>query len=402
YDFFEKTRAERLALQTKMKAKQDAKRAHMEAFINRFKAKASKATQAQSRVKALEKMATISAVQTEDVAPLHFPSPERIPASPIINMESAKAGYVEGNPVIEKMDLRIDADDRIALLGANGNGKSTFAKLVADRLRPMGGRITRADKLKIAMFAQHNMDDLVPEQTPVDHIRKLVPDEPEGKLRGRVARMGLGAEKMDTKAKDLSGGEKARLLLGIATFHQPHLLILDEPTNHLDIDSRESLVMALNDYKGAVILISHDRHLVEASAERLWLVHDGTVGPYDGDLEDYRRLVLKGPGSPKSKPSDKEEKAKPDAAEIDAAERRRREAKIRENQSGSRARVKQLEATMVKAEAAIKKLNKLLAQASTERDAKRIRDIATKKAEFERRLVEVEEEWLELSEALAG
>ncbi|EFL90587.1 ABC-F family ATP-binding cassette domain-containing protein [Ahrensia sp. R2A130] len=406
YDFFEKTRAERNALQTKMKVKQDAKRAHMESFINRFKAKASKATQAQSRVKALEKMAVISAVQTEDVAPLHFPSPERRPASPIINMEGAQVGYTPGQPVIENMTLRIDADDRIALLGANGNGKSTFAKLIAGRLDATGGLVRRSEKLKIAMFAQHNMDDLVPEETPVDHIRKLVPNEPDGKLRGRVARMGLGAEKMDTKAKSLSGGEKARLLLGLATFHQPHLLILDEPTNHLDIDSRESLVMALNDYRGAVILISHDRHLVEASADRLWLVHDGTVGPYDGDLEDYRRLILKGPGSPKSKPAEKEaqgkSKAKPSAADVDAAERRRREAKLRSNQSGSRARVKQLEATMGKAAEAIKKLDKLLAQASTERDAKRIRDIAMKKAEFERRLVGVEEEWLELSEALAG
>ncbi|MEL7272856.1 MAG: ATP-binding cassette domain-containing protein [Pseudomonadota bacterium] len=401
YDFFEKTRAERMALQSKMKAKQDAKRAHMEAFINRFKAKASKATQAQSRVKALEKMATISAVAETEVAPLHFPSPEKEIASPIINLDGASTGYEEAKPIIQRMDLRIDADDRIALLGANGNGKSTFAKLISGRLNVMDGRVTRSDKLRVAMFAQHNMDDLMPEQTPVDHVRPLMKGEPDAKVRGRVARMGLGAEKMDTKAKNLSGGEKARLLLGLATFHKPHLLILDEPTNHLDIDSRESLVHALNNYKGAVMLISHDRHLVEASAERLWLVNEGTVGPYEGDLDDYRRLILKGPGSPSSVKEEKLAKVKP-VVEKSAADRRRDEAKRREAQKEARARIVKLEAIMKKAEEAIAKLNKLLATASTERDAKRIRDIATKKAEFERRLVEVEEEWLELSGALEG
>ncbi|MEM8749710.1 MAG: ATP-binding cassette domain-containing protein [Pseudomonadota bacterium] len=402
YDFFEKTRAERMALQSKMKAKQDAKRAHMEAFINRFKAKASKATQAQSRIKALERMGTIAAVTESEVAPLHFPSPEKEVASPIINLERAAAGYETGKAVIDKMDLRIDADDRIALLGANGNGKSTFAKLISGRLSAMGGRVTRADKLRVAMFAQHNMDDLMPEQTPVDHVRKLVPHEPEGKVRGRVARMGLGTEKMDTKAKNLSGGEKARLLLGLATFNQPHLLILDEPTNHLDIDTRESLILALNDYRGAVILISHDRHLVEASAERLWLVNEGTVGPYEGDLEDYRRLILRGPGSPSSRKEEKNKKV-PEAPVVEksSAEKRRAQAAQRENQADTRKRIQQLEAIMKKAEEAIAKLNKLLATASTERDAKRIRDLATKKAEFERRLVEVEEEWLELSESVA-
>ncbi len=408
YDFFEKTRAERMVLQGKMKVKQDAKRAHMQAFIDRFKAKASKATQAQSRIKALERMGSIAAVQETDVAPLSFPSPEKVAASPIVNLERVSAGYEEGHSVISQIDLRIDADDRIALLGANGNGKSTFAKLVADRLTTEGGivdgTITRADKMRVAMFAQHNMDDLVPEQSALEHVRKLVPNEPEAKVRGRTARMGLGIEKMDTPARDLSGGEKARLLLGIATFDKPHLLILDEPTNHLDMDTREALVLALNAYRGAVILISHDRHLVEASADRLWLVNEGTVGPYDGDLNDYRRLILKGPGSPRSRREDKTGAGpgKQEIAEKNAAEKRKRDAARRADQSGTRARVKQLETTMAKAADAIKKLDKLLAQASTERDGKRIRDIATKKAEFERRLADVEEEWLELSEALVG
>jgi ATP-binding cassette subfamily F protein 3 len=400
YDFFEKTRAERMTLQTKMKEKSDAARAHMQKYIDRFRASATKARQAQSRIKALERMGTVAAVMEEGVAPLTFPSPEKPVASPIINLERAAAGYVENDPVIARMDLRIDADDRIALLGANGNGKSTFAKLIAGRLEEMAGTITRADKLRVAMFAQHNLDDLVPEQTAVDHVRKLVPNEAESKVRSRVARMGLGIEKMDTKAKSLSGGEKARLLLGLATFNRPHLLILDEPTNHLDMDTREALVMALNSYRGAVMLISHDRHLVEACADRLWLVNEGTVAPYEGDLNDYRRLILKGPGSPKSRRE--EQPGKLEIAEKNAAEKRKKDAARRADQAGTRKRVKQLETTMTKAEAAITKLNKLLAQASTERDAKRIRDIATKKAEFERRLVDVEEEWLELSEALAN
>lgn len=403
YDFFEKTRAERMALQTKMKVKQDAKRAHMQAFVDRFKAKASKATQAQSRVKALEKMAVISAVADTEVAPLHFPSPEKPIASPIINLEHASTGYEADKPIIKQMDLRIDADDRIALLGANGNGKSTFAKLISGRLDVMDGNVSRSDKLRVAMFAQHNMDDLFPEETAVDHVRKVMKGEPDAKVRARVARMGLGAEKMDTKAKSLSGGEKARLLLGLATFHKPHLLILDEPTNHLDIDSRESLVHALNAYKGAVMLISHDRHLVEASADRLWLVNDGTVGPYEGDLEDYRKLILKGPGTPASVKEEKAAKAKTKpVVEKSQAERRRDEARKREEQKEVRKRIAHLDGVMKKATEAIKKLDKLLAQASTERDAKRIRDIATKKAEFERRLNEVEEEWLGLSEGLEG
>ena len=405
YDFFERTRAERLSLLSKMKVKQDAKRAHMEAFVARFRYKASKARQAQSRLKALEKMGTIAAVSEGNVAPLTFPSPEKEAASPIINMEQASVGYEAGKPILTSLNLRIDADDRIALLGANGNGKSTFAKLVADRLQPMGGRVTRADKLRIAMFAQHNMDDLVPEQTPQEHVRKLMPDVPEAKVRARTARMGLGIDKMDTKAKNLSGGEKARLLLGLATFHAPHLLILDEPTNHLDIDSREALVHALNDYSGAVILISHDRHLVEASADRLWIVREGTAGAYEGDMEDYRKLILQRRSRRNASEAVAEEPAPVAKVESPAEEKvepdRKERALTRQAQAPIRKRIQQLEAVMQKAEAAIKLIDKKLATAATAREPKKIRDLATKKAEFERRLVEVEEEWLHLSEQIA-
>ena len=398
YDTFERTRAERLMLQMKMKEKQDAQRKHMEAFINRFRAKASKARQAQSRIKALERMKEISVAVDERVAPLSFPSPKKQAASPIINLFNVAVGYEPGKPILSRLSLRIDADDRIALLGANGNGKSTFAKLISDRLEAESGEMTRADKLRVAMFAQHQLDDLIPEQSAYDHVRKLMPGEPEGKIRGRVARMGLSSEKMDTKARDLSGGERARLLLGLITFDAPHLLILDEPTNHLDIDSREQLVMALNDYEGAVILISHDRHLVEASAERLWLVARGGVSPYDGDMEDYKRLILKG-----EEAEAKARKAKQEAeAPANKAEKRKQAAVVRSGQDAVRKRVKQLEAIMVKAEEAIGKLNKMLATASTNRETEKIRELATKKAEAERRLVEVEEEWLELSAELDG
>ncbi len=394
YDIFERTRAERLMLQSKMKEKQDAKRAHMEAFVNRFRAKASKARQAQSRLKALEKMQEISIAVDERVAPLSFPSPKKPVASPIINMESVSVGYDPQKPILRHLNLRLDADDRIALLGANGNGKSTFAKLLSNRLKAQEGNVTRADKLRIAMFAQHQLDDLVPEQTPYDHVRKLMPGEPEGKVRGRVARMGLGADKMDTKAQDLSGGERARLLLGIVTFDAPHVLILDEPTNHLDIDSRQQLVMALNEYSGAVILISHDRHLVEASADRLWLVNKGTVGPYDGDMEDYKKLILKGDDSDtRTKKKEVEAVSQP----VKKQEKRKDAAQLRLEQEANRKRIKQLEGIIEKATDAVKKLDKLLAVASTNREVTRIRELAIKKAETERRLAKVENEWLQLS-----
>jgi ATP-binding cassette subfamily F protein 3 len=391
YDTFERTRAEKIALQAKAAQKQEARRKHMEAFVNRFRAKASKARQAQSRIKALEKMQEIAIAVDERVSPITFPDPEKAVSSPIINLESVSVGYSPDNPVLKRLNLRLDADDRIALLGANGNGKSTFAKLIAGRLDPTQGTVTRADKLKIAIFAQHQIDDLVPEQSAYEHLRKLMPGHPEAKVRGRVARMGLSSEKMDTPAGALSGGERARLLLGLVTFNGPHLLILDEPTNHLDIDSREELMMALNTYQGAVIVISHDRHLVEASADRLWLVNHGTVAPYDGDMEDYKRLILKGSDAPeKSKAETKPQTAPKEAAAHGA----------KMNVKEARKRIRQLEGIMEKAEEAILKLDDRLADASMANEVERIRQLSEKRAEFERRLQNVEQEWLYLSEAV--
>ncbi|MEZ5856542.1 MAG: ABC-F family ATP-binding cassette domain-containing protein [Hyphomicrobiaceae bacterium] len=292
YDAFEDARREKQRLDHKLMKRQDEERARLEAFITRFKAKATKAAQAQSRVKALARMQPIAAQVEERVVPFALPAPDRLLASPIIKMDGASAGYQPDHPVLSRLDLSIDQDDRIALLGANGNGKSTFAKLVAGRLDPLTGTVRRPAKLVVGYFAQHQLDDLEPELTPLDQVTRLMPDSSEAERRTRLGTWGFGVAKAETKARNLSGGEKARLLMAMTAFHAPHLLILDEPTNHLDVDSREALVQALNAYEGAVILISHDRHLIDASADRLWLVKDGTVRAYDGDMESYRAQLI--------------------------------------------------------------------------------------------------------------
>ncbi|GAB4349839.1 MAG: ABC-F family ATP-binding cassette domain-containing protein [Oricola sp.] len=392
YDQFARARAEKIMQATKMAEKQAARRRHMEAFVERFRYKASKARQAQSRIKALEKMADIEVAVDTGVQPIHLPSPERQPASPIIAMEGVSVGYAEGVPVLKRLNLRIDHDDRIALLGANGNGKSTFAKLVANRLKPMDGKVTRADKLKIAMFAQHQLDDLIPEQTPYDHARALMPDQPEAKVRARVAQMGLGGDRMDTKARDLSGGERARLLIGLVTFDAPHLLILDEPTNHLDIDSRAALADALNDYRGAVMLISHDRHLIEACVERLWLVRDGTVEPYDDDLDAYRRLILKGP--------EKAPVAAPAAANgqsPSSKEKRKQAAAKRAEFAPLRKQIEALEKRIDKAQGEIAAIDGKMADPDVLADSRKIVELSKKRSELESGIAGWEEEWMTLS-----
>ena len=292
YDDFEESRREKQRLELKLKKKQDDQRRHIQAFIDRFKAKATKATQAQSRIKTLAKMKPIAAQVDERVIPFNLPQPLKPIASPLLRLEGATAGYEADKPILKGLDLRIDNDDRIALLGQNGNGKSTFAKLIAGRLAPLTGKVLGAQKVEVGYFAQHQLDDLNSQSTPYDYIVKLMPDGTEAQRRTRLGTYGFGAGKADTKCEKLSGGEKARLLLALTAFHGPNILILDEPTNHLDVDSREALIHALTEYEGAVILISHDRHLVEATADRLWIVKDGTVKTYDGDMESYRDLLL--------------------------------------------------------------------------------------------------------------
>src|SRR5947207_1119087 len=297
YSSFEEQRATREMLDAKHAKRQEAERKRLQAFVDRFKAKASKARQAQSRVKMLERMKPIAALVTQDVREISFPAPEKMLSPPIIAVDNVSVGYDPKSPVLNRVTLRIDNDDRIALLGANGNGKSTLVKLLANRLQPFAGAVTRADKLSIAYFAQHQLDELNEEGSPYDHIRKLMPDMPEAKVRGRAGAIGFSGKAAATSVKSLSGRQKARLLLGLATFFGPNMIILDEPTNHLDIDSRAALAEAINEFPGAVIMVSHDRYLIEACADRWWVVADQTVTTYDGDLDDYRRTVLSARGA---------------------------------------------------------------------------------------------------------
>jgi ATP-binding cassette subfamily F protein 3 len=291
YDDFERMRAEKSRLQSATRAKQEAERAHIQKFIDRFKAKASKATQAQSRVKRLAKMAPIAEVIEERVAPFTLPSPARALAPPLMSLDGATVGY-DGRPVLRDLHLRLDVDDRIGLLGVNGAGKSTFAKMLAGALALQSGEIHKDGRLRVGWFHQHQIEALDPDDTPLDIIRRERPDDSESSRRSRLAQFGLGFDKQETTVANLSGGERARLLLNLVAMAAPHLLILDEPTNHLDIDSRRALLDALNDYEGAVILITHDRSLIDLVADRLWLAADGHVKPFKGDMDDYARFVL--------------------------------------------------------------------------------------------------------------
>jgi ATP-binding cassette subfamily F protein 3 len=289
FDEFVRIRTERALQQVRAAERIAAERAHIQSFIDRFRYKASKARQAQSRIKALARLPQIDTVIEDAPTRFDFPEPARI-APPILTLERVSVGYDE-MPVLRNVSLSVDTDDRIALLGANGNGKSTLAKLLADRLKPLSGEVRRGPKLRVGYFAQHQTEELIESETPIDHMTRALPRASPPQVRAQLARFGLDADRAETPVANLSGGEKARLLLSLATRDAPQLLILDEPTNHLDIDAREALVKALADFQGAVLLITHDPHLVELIAERLWLVADGTVRPFDGDLDDYRALL---------------------------------------------------------------------------------------------------------------
>ncbi|MES0383091.1 MAG: ABC-F family ATP-binding cassette domain-containing protein [Hyphomicrobium sp.] len=398
YDDFEEARREKQRLELKLKKKQDEERRRIQAFIDRFKAKATKAAQAQSRIKALAKMQPIAAQLEDRVAPFHLSQPAKPLASPLLRLEDAAVGYAPNSPVLQELSLRIDQDDRIALLGQNGNGKSTFAKLIAGKIKPLSGKVYGTKRVDVGYFAQHQLDELNPQATPYDYILKLMPDATEAQRRTRLGTYGFGADKADTKCANLSGGEKARLLLALATFRGPHILILDEPSNHLDIDSREALVHALTEYEGALILISHDRHLVEACADRLWVVRNGTVTTYDGDIGSYRAEILaeRGAGT--------RQRSKANDLGISArkarAEQRRASANRRAGLAPLKKEMQMAEKTIERITGEIAKLDKLLADPTLyQRDAARAQAVNIERGQHTKRLAEAEEAWLLASEA---
>lgn len=407
YDDFEEQRREKQRLDLKLLAKQDAARRHMQAFVDRFRYKATKARQAQSRLKALARMKPIAAQIDERVAPFLFPNPAKPLGNPLLRLEAASVGYGGTAPVLRDLNLRIDQDDRIGLLGANGNGKSTFAKLIVGRLATQDGYRRCSKKLGFGYFAQHQLDELNPRQSPYDHIARLMDEATEAQKRAKLGSLGFGPEKADTKCANLSGGEKARLLFALAAFHGPHLLILDEPTNHLDVDSREALIHALNEYEGAVILISHDRHLIQATADRLWLVGGGTVAPYEGDLEAYRRECLsartrRGKGTNATsgratKNGNGADKLQPIAKQKD---QRRQAAARRQQLAPLKREIEAGERCINKLTEQIAKLDRRLADTGLyEHEPEQASMLAKERGQLVKALTQAEETWLSATEA---
>jgi len=407
YDTFENTRRVQMELNNKAREKMVGQIAHMQAFVDRFRYKASKARQAQARLKAISKLNPPDAMFDENAMPFSFPQPKRSVAAPIVDFDNTAVGY-DGEAVLTSINMRIDPEDRIALIGINGNGKSTLAKLIAGDLNTMGGAIKRARKLEVAYFAQHQMDKLIPTETPLQHIEPLTPYDSEAKRRSRVAQMGLTISRMDTPAGKLSGGERARLLLGLVTFAGPNLLILDEPTNHLDIDSRAALIQALNDFEGAVLIISHDRHLIEATVDRLWIAHKGTITEYEGDLDDYQRALT---GSDRDKGKSKNgrqpaktghEPAKPEQNPTTARKSERKASAVRRAEIAPlRKTISQAEAMIVRLDRDIGRVEKKLTDPKLyEGDAADAIQLTVEKARLENARGQAEAEWLEAEMAL--
>jgi ATP-binding cassette subfamily F protein 3 len=394
YSAFERQRNERRRLDLQLAKKQDFDRKRLQAFVDLFRAKASKARQAQSRLKLLAKLEPITLL-ADEMRSIDIPPPAQLLSPPIVAVDEVSVGYAPGQPVLRRLNLRIDNDDRIALLGANGNGKSTLVKLIADRLEPQEGTVTRADKLNIGYFAQHQLDELNPQATPYDHVRRLMLESAEAKVRARTGAIGFPGAAADTPIENLSGGEKARLLLGLATFAGPHLLILDEPSNHLDIDSRAALIEAISAYPGAVILVSHDRYLLEACADRLWLVAEGRVTPFDGDLADYQRRVLSDRDTYAETRRTDQEATPPRTSRIDlrraAAERRSELAPLRQ-------RIAQAEAEIARAGKEIARIDAALATPGLfAKDPARAATLAKARAEAAIALAAAEDDWLAAS-----
>ena len=391
YSSFEEQRATREMLDAKHAKRQADERKRLQDFIDRFKAKATKARQAQSRVKMLERMKPVTALVTQDVHEITFPTPEKMLSPPIIAVDNVSVGYDPKKPVLNRVTLRIDTDDRIALLGANGNGKSTLVKLLAAKLAPFSGQVTRADKLSIGYFAQHQVDELDLEASTYDHLRRLMPEAPESEVRARAGAIGFSGKAADTIVRSLSGGEKARLLLGLATFFAPNLIILDEPTNHLDIDSRAALAEAINAFPGAVIMVSHDRYLIESCADRLWVVADHAVANYDGDIDDYRRMILSARGSRSSARDG-------NGARDNGSDKPQRSKAVK--RAPLKQRISQAEAEIARISEIIAKIDTALALPDLFiRDPKQAAQLSKARAGAAVALQRAEEEWLEASSA---
>ncbi|MGB5903370.1 MAG: ABC-F family ATP-binding cassette domain-containing protein [Xanthobacteraceae bacterium] len=392
YSSFEEQRAARELLDAKHAKRQQEQRKRLQDFVDRFKAKASKARQAQSRVKMLEKMKPVTALVTQDVREITFPTPEKTLSPPIIALDGVTVGYAPAKPVLNRVTLRIDNDDRIALLGANGNGKSTLVKLFAGKLAPFSGKIVRADKLSVGYFAQHQTDELDLAGSPYDHVRRLMPDAPESKVRARVGAIGFSGKAGDTTVRNLSGGEKARLLLGLATFAAPNMIILDEPTNHLDIDSRAALAEAINEFPGAIIMVSHDRYLIEACADQLWVVADRTVTPYDDDLDNYRRSVLSSRGAQTASSRDRA---------VDSRTRDKTSRPKPERRASPKQRVSEAEAEIARISEIIAKIDAALAMPDLyQRDPKQAAQLGKARTGAAAALQRAEDEWLAASAVL--
>jgi len=394
YDTFEDTRRMQMELNNKTRERTLEQIAHLQKFVDRFKAKATKAKQAQARVKMIQKLRPPAALFDEYAAPFRFENPKKSPASPMITFDAVSVGYGD-HVVLSHITNRIDPDDRIALVGVNGNGKSTFAKLLAGDLKPMAGEMRRGKGLEIAYFAQHQMDKLKPDHTPLEHVISLMPYDSEAKRRSRIAQMGLTTSRMDTLVKNLSGGERARLLLGLITFGGPGMLILDEPTNHLDIDSRDALVEALNDYTGAVLIISHDRHLIEATVDKIWVAQNGTIEEFDDDLDSYQRMLISG----KERPQKNAAPAAPPvvarkAVRQDAAARRLEVAPLRKS-------IKDAELKLGRLRTELEKVEAILANPKTYDGApERVALLGKDKARYSADIAATEEKWLALSAQL--
>jgi ATP-binding cassette subfamily F protein 3 len=393
YDDFERIRSERLEHQASARTKQLLQRRHMQSYIDRFRYKASKARQAQSRLKALARMAPIAAVSEDRTVAFNFPDADALP-SPLIAIERASVGYEAERPILDNLNLSLDADDRIALLGANGNGKSTLMRLLAGRLKVASGELRRSPKLRIGYFAQHQAEELDLDATPLMHLERLSSLVTIERQRAQLARFGIGAQLVESRVSTLSGGEKARLLFALMSRNAPHLLLLDEPTNHLDVDARQALAQAINDFSGAVVLISHDPHLIELTTERLWLVSEGGCRPFDGDLDDYRALLL-------GKRRGQSATAEPTAPSPNRRDGRRAAAQARAALAPLRRAVTDTEAHLTKLQARRVALQSRLAdQGLYDQPPEKVTELRMSLAQLEKEIAAAEVSWFAAQKAI--